>query len=698
MVFCEGSGAGQVKKKESRAGYGKIFEAWVPTEDAGDPVGCLATTFTFNPSFFEEECLGRFLQLESDAAEDGPAYLVEREEKLAQLACASVLVDQHHARGIRSLRWDLIPARPLSGIQHAKVSLLHWSRKVRLIVASANLTEDGYRRNLEVFGVVDYFEGSESPLIVLDDILAFLEEVASEGMRPEEPAGPALSRWRDFLRLVKRATRSWGAKEYPRRYAKPHVHAVLSGPGRASVLDALRQHWPETSPPTGAFVLSPFFDPPESRNEPAKELWSLLRQRGEATVNYLVTAEAVPGTKALLLHAPESLMRATPDKRGSTETQFERLKLDEGRPLHAKCIWLENNRGNLYLMGSSNFTSAGLGIGNTSNWEANLAYAVNGQTNRKMIDALYAAWPDAEDIPRNIELRWLPKRDEDEDPAVGNLLPLPIFFKEATYSRTGHAEGRIHFLFSGYPPPGWKLFLEDGKTIYFPAESWELADKPNSYTLPWPDERPPAGLQVTWEGCAGQAWLPVNILDAASLPPPSELKDLPLEVLIDILTSARPLHLALSGWLRRTRNVGQESDAPALDPHKRVDTSSFLLQRTRRISQALTALRARLERPVVSEQALAWRIHGPIGVKALAQAIEREARSEAEKLFLLAELCLELSRVRPQETPGSLGKVQVRKSIAAVIEIIRQQIPSDLSSSEPEIARYCEAVFREAIK
>jgi hypothetical protein len=35
--------------------------------------------------------------------------------------------------------------------------LLHWQNLVRLIIASANLTEDGYRRNLEVFGVLDYY-------------------------------------------------------------------------------------------------------------------------------------------------------------------------------------------------------------------------------------------------------------------------------------------------------------------------------------------------------------------------------------------------------------------------------------------------------------------------------------------------------------------------------------------------------------
>ena len=59
------------KRKDQTPGYGKILDAWIPPDDAGEPVGCLATSFTFSPVFFEEECLGRFLQLGTNATEDG---------------------------------------------------------------------------------------------------------------------------------------------------------------------------------------------------------------------------------------------------------------------------------------------------------------------------------------------------------------------------------------------------------------------------------------------------------------------------------------------------------------------------------------------------------------------------------------------------------------------------------------------------
>ena len=36
-------------KKEKREGYGKILDAWIAPDNAGDPVGCLATSYTFSP-------------------------------------------------------------------------------------------------------------------------------------------------------------------------------------------------------------------------------------------------------------------------------------------------------------------------------------------------------------------------------------------------------------------------------------------------------------------------------------------------------------------------------------------------------------------------------------------------------------------------------------------------------------------------
>ena len=89
----------------------KLLDAWIPPEKSGEPIGCLATSFTFDNEFFEDECLKRFLNLETELNADGPIYLIEREEKLSNIDVASVLVDQSHCKGKRSLRWDLLPFR-----------------------------------------------------------------------------------------------------------------------------------------------------------------------------------------------------------------------------------------------------------------------------------------------------------------------------------------------------------------------------------------------------------------------------------------------------------------------------------------------------------------------------------------------------------------------------------------------------------
>lgn len=200
------------KKLEAKPGYGKLLDAWVAPEDAGEPIGCLATSFTFSPVFFEEECLARFLQMESDMDEDGPVYIVEREEKLAQLSCATALVDQHHCAGSRSLRWDLLSARVRPGFFHAKVSFLYWSRMVRIIIASANLTEDGYRRNQEVFGVLDFFDGGQTPLSCLWATVAFLRQAVVLVGDFETPS-PSQRRWNALLDRAAGESATWGLSD-----------------------------------------------------------------------------------------------------------------------------------------------------------------------------------------------------------------------------------------------------------------------------------------------------------------------------------------------------------------------------------------------------------------------------------------------------------------------------------------------------
>lgn len=679
------------RKREKTPGFGKLLDAWVAPDDAGDPVGCVATSFTFSPAFFEEECLARFLQLESDPTEDGPVYLVEPEEKLAQLTCAAALVDQHHCRGGRSLRWDLISARLPQGLQHAKVSLLYWSNLCRLIIGSANLTEDGYRRNLEVFGVVDFRPEGEAPVSCLLETVAFLRRLAEVGAVGGE-VSPPLQRWNALLDRVLSDCSTWGVTDQESKRSGLQLRPLFTGSGYPTAFETLRELWPGGSAPDTAFVVSPFFDPPDAENAPAVALWKLLRQRGEATVDFFVTGEEVPGEEGIFLNAPESLLGAQPARESAT-TGFYRVLVPDGRSLHAKGIWIEDSRWSLYQIGSSNFTSAGTGLSTAPNFEANLVYLLDSNRLSKGRDLLELAFPKGKFVDLDVGVNWQPKPSEDEED-IGEDLLLPLCFGDATYDVDAKQRASVRFSILGPPPPGWELIIDGDSARFWSESEWRNAGCPGTCEVPWNAERPPSGFWVRWVDSQGMAWWPINVSAGEVLPPPEELKQLPLEVLINILSSARPLHRVLREFLKRRKKAGTHAnDGVVVDPHKRVDTSQFLLQRTRRISWALNALRQRLERPVVSIEYLRWRLRGPVGVMALAEALVREARSEEEKAFLLSELVLELSRVNPESKPGCLDADIHRAEIRSVIEELRSLVPEISAVGPQNLKQYVSSVF-----
>ena len=490
-----------------------MLDAWSPPSDAGEPLGCVATSFTFSSVFFEEECLGRFVRLETDAAEDGAAFLVEREEKFSQLVCASALVDQRHARGLRSLRWDLLAARLPAGILHAKVSLLLWTNLARIIVASANLTEDGYRRNHEVFGVLDYLSGGSAPLDVLRDIIAFLENAVGYVDPNATTPDAAIVRWQAFLNRVRTVTRDWGAVESGRG-ASPRVHAILTGPNRGSLFESVKAVWRESTQPEKVWIVSPFFDPPEAPNAPAQEIWKHLRQRGGASVSYVVQGEDIEGTEKVRLLAPETLQWKPTNR--PVSVGFERLEIEPTRPLHAKCLWFEGAEWFVYVCGSSNFTSAGLGIGVTRNLEANLAYVVNFQRHTDETRACNEAW--LKHAPPPGEPLLIPAPNNGEDgPTAGEPL-LPAAFGSATFAREPDGEAWIQFTFHGEPSTGWRALPEDDATVFLDEAIWDGHGRPGSLRLAWTSNRPPAGFRIIRPGVEGAAWWPVNVRDGC-LPP-----------------------------------------------------------------------------------------------------------------------------------------------------------------------------------
>lgn len=689
--------------KKKRTANKRLLTAWEPPEGAGMPVGCVATTFTFSPVFFEEECLGRFLQMQSDAIEDGPIYIIEREEKLADVRCASVLVDACHAKGSRSLRWDLLTANVPKAILHSKISLLCWANCIRVIIASANLTDDGYRRNQEIYSVVDFHKDSNAPLPFLDEITSFLRNAVMYATVGAERASPAVERWNGLLDSVAEMSRSWGDPNGLNGKKDIQIHAILTNPDRPNALEQVMALWPEGSAPIQAYVTSPFFDPTGIVNRPAQALWGSLRQRGEASVTFNLIADQDSDDNSIALRAPKELLDAEPDRETASTYLCQLSEQSEGkdsvfRPLHLKSIWFEGREWDAYLIGSGNFTSSGLGLSKSPNLEANVLYLVNRVGNPRAATALEKSCPEGVTIDGSLDIQWEPLSDQGEDEALPDSIPLPTAFGAAIFIGKEN-RNIIQLEIDGQPPDGWQvIWTSDAERIIVDDQVWKQQEAHSKILLDWPHDMAPSGFEVTWQDCKGRAWWPVNVDRAASLPPPDELKDLPLDLLVHVLTSARPLHQVLKTWIVKKGHGGNPTKhGEIIDPHKRVDTSAFLLQKTYRVTAALSGLRSRLERPAMSLDAMEWRLKGPVGVTAVQRAILREAQSEDEQVFLLTELALELARANPTTAPGCLRIQEVNNQIQDMLAELKLQTLQRLSNSPQALKDYVRSAFKELI-
>jgi hypothetical protein len=666
---------------------GKALDLWIAPPDAGEPLVCIATSFTFDATFFETECVGRFLQMDSHPSEsDAVAYLVEREEKLAA-AKVCALVDRRHAREKESFRWDIIGVLVPRAIQHAKMSLLVWGGHARLIVGSGNLTEPGYRSNLEVFGFLDISREEGGDRTSFLTAMDFLESIIERGVGDDGEATPK-GRAIAGLTAARRRIAQWD--DVPSR-GGPSL--ILGAPGR-SALTHMMERWPAGGPPRKAIIVSPFFDPPGKSPSTVNALAEKLAQRGHAELVFQVRGETIPGDQRRIFMPREAVVAAEESCKEVRVQQVTLVQDGDVRMLHAKLLRLENESWCLVMAGSSNFTAAGLTAATGGSFEANLLYRYGvGEAEHKRLDEF---WPEVVDevLGSDADVVWDAEPEELED-GSGDSVPLPECFHEALF--LPGKEPRLRVELKDGLPKRWSIASEEGEVIL------SSRSKPSSGTheVSWTNAAPPFVLTVSWEGETGTlvANWPVNVSNSAALPPPEALRDLSLEELIAILASSRPLSEAVVAVLRKRRRRGTAS-AEVLDPLKRLDSPTYLLRRTKRVAAALERLRERLERPALSRESFEWRLNGAIGPIALADAFVREAALDGEARFYLAELALTLSRVSAAKAAmGGLSRDRVADMLTVAIAALKQragELPT--TSGTEQLNKYVAASFREAVR
>ena len=309
-----------MSKRTRRATSGAMLELWRPPENAGEPVGCLATTYTFDPELFDEQCLGRFLEIESEPDREDLAFLREREYRLGSVY-AGVLVDYTQAGVSHSLRWDVLPVRVRAGKQHAKLSLLGWSRHIRIIVASANLSGQGYRRNREVAAFVD-LSPKEADKDLLTQATTFLRDLLALVPGAQDDT-PEVRRASAYLSQVERQVETW---ERPRRQTVVRqqlvctLPAVHSGSGPRSSLDEAAEACRRRGRlPHEAWVASPFFDVDDNGGRVAVALCKSMARGRTRKLRFCVPAVRDEGETAVpRLAAPIAIKRTPLQYRGAS--------------------------------------------------------------------------------------------------------------------------------------------------------------------------------------------------------------------------------------------------------------------------------------------------------------------------------------------------------------------------------------------
>jgi hypothetical protein len=665
--------------KETR----KLLDAWLPPEGAGGPVACLATSFVFEPEFFEGDCLARFLSLDTVRNESPElSFLIEQEERLGETRSAVIVDRSYRAQG-RSLRWDIITVALRGGVQHAKVTLLLWEDLLRLIVSSANLTASAYRRNVETAIVLDASSDSQLSKTVFADLLEALRNVVlrSEG-RTGEP-GPK-ERALQTLELAEARIDSLNLPAASRRRGL-RVAVVPVAPG-TDALKGVTTVW-SGPPPDRATVMSPFFDGDSAESPATVRLLDELRRRGPVSSTFVVAVDFVEGR--MFVRAPHSILAHESSRVSIDFRRFAQENESEPRRLHGKVILLESAEWIVGLVGSSNFTAAGLGLlRGAGNLEINLVFgAPADSTGAKALRELI---PVGERLDPDVG-EWDPTPDEEEPQGA----VLPMGFAECLFSPPPSPAIILRFRPSELPERWTVALPHPSGRVLVDHRKWASRGGKAEMQIDLTGDERPFLLHVVWPG--GAVDWPLNVTDPGLLPTPDELRDLPAEALIQALASTRPLHEALAEALER---VGLEASSPIdLDPLRRYSSTGHLFQRTRRLSAALEELRLRLERPAASVDVLKWRLCGPFGPRSLASGLVREelaeTRIEGEAAFFIAELALTLSRVDWTKAATFIALDEVHVIARSELRHLRK-LARGASGGDEAVRSYVRRALREA--
>ncbi len=686
-----------------------MLELWRPPQGAGDPIGCLATTYTFEPEMFDEQCLARFLEIESEPNREDLAFLLERESRLGSVY-AGVMVDYTRAGVEHSLRWDILPVRIRAAKQHAKISLLVWSYHIRIIVASANITGPGYRTNYEVASAVD-LTAKEANIGFLSETIAFLRNLLAF-VPGSDQLPPEIQRAETFLRQVEQNVRDW--KPSPklgatRQYLACTLPDLSGNRGRSSLKEAIEACRGRGGSPYEIRAASPFFDSDSDNRQVAADLCKLMARGRKRKLRFCVPAIKDENETAVpRLAAPKTLF-LTPNNYGGAVNIEILPGMDEDknrRPWHAKMMSFFADPYSALMIGSSNFTCAGMGIERHRNAEANIITIVDLDKSGKESSFLQSIWPEMEKVVNPDAAEWLGTQSDLVEEEQNPVPSIPAGFLSASYHGGDNQKILLRFDPAELPEE-WNIRAcgrEDRELLS--ATSWNGLGRPALVKLDWDPLQPPEKLLVIWND--HRAFMPLNVEDSSQLPPPIQLEKMSADDMLGILAATDP-SAAFRAWARRQETSAIfDSDIDSatpidLDPLRRYELGTTFLHRIRLRARIFAQLRSNLQRPVWGHQALEWRLRGMIGVESLADRFVRELSGEAadEALLNLADFIIVLNEVDYQPSDGSLPKSEFEEifrpflsdlsgKLNSQIETYRDRLSDDLMQFWERVVQRCQ--------
>lgn len=684
-------------------GPNNMLESWRPPTGAGEPIGCLATTFTFDPGLFEEECLSRFLDIDAHPNREDLAFLLERENWLGSVY-AGVLVDHRNGGVDHSLRWDVLPVRIPGYCQHAKIALLAWMHHIRVIVSSANLTTSGYRYNREVAAFQEFLPNA-SDKDQLKSCCSFIKGLLQyvPGSAPDDPVS---ARAKAFIEQVQKIVNTWKGSATKKKAIKKYFiftfpETTDPGEGNKVKLGALKSTIDlcikTGGAPSEVRIVSPFFNQDsEGRDNVVAQICKRMARGIERDVVFCLPSLNTD-EENVRLAAPKALYDTAVELADSVTVEvLPRCDSDRNeRSWHAKMLWLENDNYIALMTGSSNFTSPGMGLKKKrNNAEANIIHLLKKEAYDRNIGLLRQCWPETEPVENVDDIEWTgicyPLQEEE----VSETIPiLHEAFLTARY-KAGETPTLLLNFANDKLPEEWEIFcgLEHTSKL-FDFRQYINQGNTSLVRILWTREEPPRKLLVKWGD--KKAFWTINVDNQQDLPLPKEIENMTVNDLMSIL-SVVDYGAAIRAWARRYSNLSDDDDLdsaiPAeLDPLKKFDLHKTFLHRTRKRARMLGRIRKNLERPAWTEKAIQWRLEGIIGIRALAEKLcgelEDQSKNDTETLLEMADFLMMLSEVSYQEASGAISREKFDRAYKGFLKDISEMVANKVRRYPKRISR-----------